>query len=256
MNIVKHNSAAWDKQVSQGNKWTVPVSAREIEDAKNGKAKFLLTPTKLVPQSWYGDVKGKNILCLASGGGQQGPLFAAMGANVTVFDNSPAQLEKDIFVASRENLNIKTVQGDMRDLSAFADGEFDLIFHPVSNCFVDDILPVWKECYRVLKRGGVMLAAFANPISYIFDFKHWDNTKELVVRYKVPYSDTKQLPKHELEDKINNCEPLDHGHTLEDQIAGQLNAGFVLTGLYEDGSGGDLLDPYIEAYIATKAEKH
>jgi 2-polyprenyl-3-methyl-5-hydroxy-6-metoxy-1,4-benzoquinol methylase len=70
------------------------------------------------------------VLCLASGGGQQGPILAAAGARVTVFDNSPQQLAQDRFVARREGLTLETVEGDMRDLSVFADVSFDLIVHP------------------------------------------------------------------------------------------------------------------------------
>ena len=81
------------------------------------------------------------MLCLASGGGQQGPILAAAGANVTVFDNSPRQLAQDRLVADREGLAIETVLGDMADLSAFPDARFDLIVHPVSNVFVPDVRP-------------------------------------------------------------------------------------------------------------------
>ena len=108
----------------------IPVSSEEVAEARKGNWKIILTPTKPIPQSWYPEIKGCDVLCLASGGGQQGPIFAAAGANVTVFDNSPKQLERDRVVAERDNLQIKTVQGDMADLSVFADESFDLIIHP------------------------------------------------------------------------------------------------------------------------------
>lgn len=92
MDIRKHNELAWDNEVKIGNKWTIPVSSSDIERAKKGEYTILLTPTKSVPKNWIGDVSGKNLLCLASGGGQQGPIFSALGANVTVFDNSKEQL--------------------------------------------------------------------------------------------------------------------------------------------------------------------
>src|SRR5580658_7124734 len=98
------------------------------------------------------------MLCLASGGGQQGPILAAAGANVTVFDNSPAQLAQDRLVAEREGLVIETVQGDMANLCVFKDARFDLIIHPVSNVFVPDVKPVWREAYRILKPGGALLS--------------------------------------------------------------------------------------------------
>src|SRR5262249_56938302 len=100
---------------------------------------------------------GLEVLCLASGGGQQAPVFAAAGANVTVLDASPAQLARDREVAEREGLAIKAVQGDMADLSAFPDGTFALVFHPCSNCFVQDVRPVWRVgCPASPPRGAVL----------------------------------------------------------------------------------------------------
>ena len=90
---------------------------------------------------------------------------------MTVFDNSPGQLGRDEEVAARDGLDpktIRTVLGDMRDLSAFADGCFDLVFHPVSNVFCPELAPVWRECFRVLRSGGTLLAGFMNPDLFIF----------------------------------------------------------------------------------------
>lgn len=126
-----------------------------IQLAKDGNWSIVLTPNKAVPRDWFPeDIETKKVLCLASGGGQQGPIIAALGADVTVFDNSKKQLEKDEFVAQRDGLNIKTIQGDMKDLSVFDDEYFDFIIHPWSNGYVDTVLPVWNECSRVLKKNG------------------------------------------------------------------------------------------------------
>jgi SAM-dependent methyltransferase len=255
VDILKHNREAWIKESERGNIWTMPVDPHTIEEARKGNWSVVLTPTKPVPSEWFPDLKGIKLLCLASGGGQQGPVFAAAGAEVTVFDNCPAQLEKDRMVAERDGLEIRTVQGDMRDLSVFDDESFDLIFHPVSNCFIDDVNSVWRECSRVLKKGGILLAGFVNPLVYIFDMEQWDKNQKLEVRYKIPYSDTDQLPQDLLESRIKDRETLEFGHSLEDQIGGQIKAGFAVTGFYEDNAGGDLLDPYIDTMIATKAVK-
>ncbi len=142
----------------------------------------------------------------------------------------------------------------MRDLSRFADESFDLIFHPVSNCFVDSVLPVWKESYRVLRPGGTLLAGFVNPLVYIFDMNEWDRGN-LVVRYRIPYSDLHDLLEVDRERRIAERKTIEFGHTLQDQIGGQIAAGFAIAGFYEDISGGDLLDPYISTFIATKAVK-
>ena len=125
MDILEYNRKAWTKEVNKGNTWTKPVSPEEIRKARSGFLNLVLTPTKPVPQAWYPDLKGCRTLCLASGGGQQGPILAAAGADVTVFDNCPAQLAQDDKVAKRESLEISLEQGDMRDLSRFQNGSFD-----------------------------------------------------------------------------------------------------------------------------------
>ncbi len=255
MDLLKYNQEAWDKMVAEKNQWTIPVTPAAIESAKKGNWNIVLTPTKPVPNDWLPDLYGKKLLCLASGGGQQGPVLAAAGARVTVFDNSIAQLEQDQMVAEREGLKLQLKQGDMRDLSAFKSESFDIIVHPVSNCFINDVNIVWQECYRVLKSGGILIAGFCNPLNYIFDLEQWDKYNKLVVRYQIPFSDLDQLPKKHLEERFKTKEPLEYGHSLEDQIGGQIKAGFIINGFYEDKAGGDLLDDYINTFIATKSIK-
>jgi SAM-dependent methyltransferase len=199
-------------------------------------------------------LKGRDILCLASGGGQQGPILAAAGATVTVLDNSPRQLERDRMVAAREALSITTVQGDMADLSMFPDASFDLIVHPVSNCFAPNVRPVWAEAFRVLRRGGALLAGFNNPVVYIFDLELAERG-QLQVKNALPYSDLTSMTEEERERYIQSGEPLEFSHTLEDQIGGQLDAGFLLAGLYEDYSPGYVISDYMPTFIATRAVK-
>ena len=134
----------------EGCRWSTPVEPEVIERAAAGNWQVILTPNKPVPESWFPELKDLNLLCLACGGGQQVPIFAAAGARVTSFDNSDVQLEKDQLVADRHDLKITIIQGDMADLSALQDDSFDLIFHPVSNVFAPEIIPIWKECFRVL----------------------------------------------------------------------------------------------------------
>lgn len=255
MDVTQHNRTAWDEKVRRHDRWTVGVSSAQIAQARAGRPPLVLTAKKVVPASWYRDVRGKQVLCLAGGGGQQGPLLAAMGAVVTVFDGSDLQLQQDRQVAAREGLSLATVQGDMRDLSVFAGASFDLIFHPVSNCFVDDIQPVWRECYRVLRPGGALLSGFANPLVYLFDTLT-PQADELKVTYPLPYADIRHLPADVLEKWVQDAQPLEYSHSLEEQIAGQLRAGFLLTDLYEDISDDQRqLDRYTPTLIATRAVK-
>jgi len=256
MDVRKYNRDAWNQKAAEGNQWTVPVSHEVIERARDGVWEVLLTPTRPVPRDWFPNLQGADVLCLASGGGQQGPILATAGANVTVFDNSNAQLERDRDVAEREGLTLATVEGDMRDLSVFAAESFDLVFHPCSNCFVPEILPIWQECFRVLRSGGSLLAGFVNPIRYIFDDERMENGS-LEVRHAIPYSDLASLTEKERQEAVvGPGQPMEFGHSLEDQIGGQITAGFLVCGFFEDRCGPEIDDPisrYLPTLIATRA---
>ncbi len=252
--LLAYNRDAWNKAVESGSEWTVPVAAAVIAAARQGNWQIVLTPTKSVPAHWFPPLRGLNVLGLAAGGGQQGPILAAAGARVTIFDNSPQQLAQDRFVATREGLTIETEQGDMADLTRFADATFDLIVHPCSNLFVPAVRPVWQECYRVLRPGGLLLSGFCNPANYIFDQKLADE-QILQVRHALPYSDLTSLSAEERQQYMDDEQPLEFSHTLDDQIGGQLDAGFVLTGFYEDRWEGHPLDAYMATFIATRAQK-
>ncbi|HEV8043752.1 MAG TPA: methyltransferase domain-containing protein, partial [Rubrobacter sp.] len=158
-------------------------------------------------------------------------------------------------VAGRESLALETVQGDMRDLSAFASESFDLVFHPVSNLFVPEVRPVWLEAFRVLRRGGTLLAGFLNPAVYIFDLDLADSTGELRVKYALPYDAATSLSEEELKGQVERGEPLEFSHTLEDQIGGQTEAGFLISGLYEDHHRDDPIAAHMPTYVATRAIK-
>lgn len=255
MDIILYNSKAWDKQADQHNECILPVSKEVIAQARLNKAPILLTNSKYVPSDWYMPIHGKKVLCLACGGRQQAPIFAAMGANITVIDNSYKQLENDLFVAQRDNLVITTIHGNMKDLSLFVNNIFDMIFHPISNCFIDNPHPVWQECCRILKKGKTLLSGFNNPLLYIFDLKYWEKQNILKIKNIIPYSDVEQLTKNELEQRIKNNDTLEYGHSLETQIQGQLKVDFLLTSFYEDISKNELIDKHINTSIATKAIK-
>jgi len=257
MNIVEHNRQAWNRESAQGSEWSTPVSPETIRAARQGAWKVILTPNRPVPAAWFGDLPGKRVLCLASGGGQQAPILAAAGAEVVSFDLSDEQLRKDQFIAEREDLPLRCVRGDMADMSAFPAESFDLIFHPISNVFVPDLVPVWGECYRVLKPGGELLAGFMNPSFFLFDHEEAAGSGVLVVKHPLPYEEPGSL---DVEDRIRweqSAGPAQFSHSLESQIGGQIAAGFAITGFYEDWWSDEAtpLNRFTPTAVATRAAK-
>ena len=252
MDVQAHNATAWNREVAAGNRWTQPVGPDVIAAARRGDWSVVLTEQRAVPRDWFPPLQDADVLCLASGGGQQGPVLAAAGARVTVLDASSAQLAQDQGVAQRERLALRLELGDMADLSRFANETFDLVFHPVSNCFARDVTAVWREVFRVLRPGGVLLAGFLNPDLFIFDLDAADRG-ELHAVNALPYSDLSQLPPERLQQRIAAGETLEFSHTLADQIGGQLAAGLVLTSLYEDRHADFAPARLMPTYFATRA---
>lgn len=242
------NAKTIDRWIEEGWEWGRPISHEDYLKATQGIWDVLLTPTKIVPRDWFGDLKGKKILGLASGGGQQMPVFAALGADCTVLDYSEKQLESERYVSDREGYKINIIRADMTKRLPFEDGAFDLVFHPVSNCYVKDVRAIWRECYRILKKGGFLLSGVDNYINHIVD----ENEKEII--NSLPFDPT------ENEEYRKQLERDDAGmqfsHTLEEQIGGQLEAGFTLLDLYEDTNGeGRLHEMNIPTFIAMRSKK-
>lgn len=247
----KINSQTWDLWAKNGCEWSVPIS----HDAylKTDKSNFgvYLTPCITVPHEWFDGLEGKRLLGLASGGGQQMPVFSKLGAICTVFDYSDSQLGAERMVSEREGYSIEIIKGDMTKRLPFEDETFDLIFHPVSNCYVEDVYHIWNECFRILKKGGRLLAGFDNGLSFLFE----DDNPLTVVNH-LPFNPLK-MSEERFESMARNGEGIQFSHTMEEQIGGQLKAGFTLKALYEDrdGEGGSKIREYAPQYMATLAMK-
>ncbi|MBD2760880.1 class I SAM-dependent methyltransferase [Yimella sp. cx-573] len=231
--------------------WSRPVGPDVIARAREGDWSVVLIGYEPTPRDWFpAEMARVRVLCLASGGGQQGPVLATAGADVTVFDNSPKQLARDKEVVAREGLALRTVLGDMRDLSEFGGDSFDIIVNPVANLFCPDLEPVWREAFRLLRPGGTLLVGFMNPDLYVFDAEGLDR-QELVVRHRLPFSSL-DLPDADRLREYGDG-PIEYSHSLTAQIGGQLAAGFVLTHLTEAPHHADVTAQYMPGYIATRA---
>jgi SAM-dependent methyltransferase len=259
MKIFNLNKDAWDHAADEGdNPYTDAVSAEEIAKAKQGDWSVYLSDCKPVPHTWFPELNGLKVLCLASGGGQQAPIFAALGAEVTLLDASPKQLAQDEYVAKREDLNIRIIEGDMADLSAFEDDSFELIFNPPSTMFVPALAPIWLECYRVLSAGGLLMTGFMNPDEFVFDDVAIDEKGILELKHSLPYVEYETLSKEVLEQRIRNKDMFHFSHTMEIQLGGILKAGFVMTDFYEDRrpeEDGNPIRHYMPSYYVARGQK-
>ncbi|SHI06820.1 Methyltransferase domain-containing protein [Sporobacter termitidis DSM 10068] len=242
------NARTIDAWVDRGWEWGRPVSREIFEKARRGDWSVVLTPNKPVPKEWFCAFEGAEILGLASGGGQQMPIFTALGARCTVLDYSEKQLQSEKGVAARESYEITTVRADMTKPLPFPDGRFDLIFHPVSNCYIEDVVPVWRECCRVLKKGGILLSGFDNGFNYVFD------DEETGLAHRLPFNPLKDQALYDA--SVKNGWGIQFSHTIEEQLGGQLRAGFILTDIYQDTNGsGRLADYNVPTFYATRAVK-
>ncbi len=242
MEIEEVNSRAWDEEGKKGNWWTRTVSREEIDKARSGKAGLRITTKRTVPESWVSPLRGKKVLVLCGGGGQQTPLLAAFGARVTSLDISPGQTEKDRKALELYGLEGECITGSVLSMP-FDDGTFDAVVNPVSLNFVGDLDRAYDEIRRVLRKEGTFMTGIANPVLYLFDERKIG--KKLKVKYTLPFSSVTSLSGREVERKIRNCDTLEFSHTLEKIIRGPLMRGFILEDYFSDEALSEPLDSYI-----------
>lgn len=178
------------------------------------------------------EVAGKKVLCLASGGGQDSVAFGLLGAEVTVLDLSDIQLERDRQAAEHHNLEVTTIQGDMRDLSVFGDNGFDIVWQPYSVNFVPSVESVYREVARVLKPGGIYYMQFANPFVHSVDDEAWDGQAYPLNRPYLDGEDTTQyFPHWDVSQPDGTSLKIDSPHEFRHTMSTVLNTmaknGFV-----------------------------
>jgi SAM-dependent methyltransferase len=247
MTYQEENVKTIEGWIQKGWEWGIPFSHELCEKIRKGDFPFYLTPTKRMPREWLRKIKGKKILGLASGGGQQMALLSLLGGICTVFDYSEKQLESDLMVALREGYNIKTVKGDFTKPLPFPDKEFDIIINPVSLVYADKLEPIFVEASRVLRTGGVFVGGFDNGLNFI-------SNDEKTITNRFPFNPLVN-PEQEAQLKATD-DGYEFSHTLEETLGGLLKARFSITGIYEDyNKEGPLSELRIPTFYAVRAKK-
>ncbi len=219
----KYNIERWKRLADANALFTRPAldldasSARELLD----------------PDGRLGEVTGRNVLCLAGGGGKQSVAFGLLGANVTAVDLSESQLQRDHKVAALYNLKIETMQSDMPDLSGFGQAAFDVVWQPYSLNFVPDARQVFREVARVLRHDGMYYFNCANPFFMGLSEECWNGAGYTL---KQPYIDGTEVSYNDQEWVYDRAStrgkpipgPREYCHTLSTLVNGLIEQGFSI----------------------------
>jgi len=232
--LAKFNQERWEELAEANVRYSRPAldltrkSARQMVDSRGV----------------MGDPAGKDVLCLAGGGGQQSAAFALLGANVTVLDLSETQLRRDRQAAEHYGFAIRAVQGDMRDLSCFGDDSFDIVWHAHSLNFVPDARPVFDEVRRVIRPGGLYHLHYSNPFAQGIQDAEWD---ERGYPLRDPYVDGHEFTGDQMTWEVGDGRggakliqgPREFRHALSTVVNGLIARGFVILGIWEDDTDAD-----------------
>lgn len=187
---------------------------------------------QLDPERRLGELTGKNILCLAGGGGKQSAMFALLGAQVTVLDLSQEQLQRDRQAARHYSLSIETVQGDMRDLSCLPEAAFDIVWHPYSINFIPDVQVVFRQVARILRRDGLYYLHCANPFGSGMTEQNWNGEGYVLRRPYLQGAEITYVDQAWVYERRESTDPVpgprEYRHTLSTLINGLIEQGFVI----------------------------
>ena len=265
-NIINKNKAHWENEVESGAHYTIPdlnLNMDLLKKFADGELLFWSDPDakisnpmlKKIRQFEYADIKGKKVLCLASGGGQQSAMFSLLGADVAVADISQGQLNGDIQAANHYGYTVKTVLCSMTDLSVFENESFDIVHQPISICFVPDVATVYREVFRVLKKGGMYHVDHINPATYPTSYENdidgWDG-----IGYKIasPYiGGPLRIDEKGNENMICGEVDGEHRHLFMDMFCNLTEVGFQIKYIWEDER--NLRHDILELYKRNQTEE-
>lgn len=162
-----------------------------------------------------GNVKGKNVLEIGCGGAQCGIEFAKNGAKVTGVDISKKQLEYAKKLAEKNNVKIKFIEGDMKNLNKIKSNSQDIVFSSWALFYVSDLKKCFKEVYRVLKKKGIFVFSTHHPF--------WETIDKKKLKIKRNYFDT-----GEYQEKLKRGIFVAYKHTISEIINNLINANLTI----------------------------
>lgn len=248
------NSRAWDLEVDNQHWATVPISFEALPKLEREGYPISLTGSRQLPKNWLGNIKNKDILCLACGGGQQTLLLALRGANVVSLENSEKQLKTDFETANKHQVKIETILGSMDSKQAYPNRKFDYVLLGMGAQFVEDLSKVFPLVRDSLKNDGTFIGAFVNPICYLFDWAAYEEGK-MEIKYRVPYSDLSSISKSERMRTIGKDSPVEFGHSLEQIFRGITQSGMTINDYIEEFDCKEKMGDYFPSYFSIIATK-
>lgn len=230
-NVARYNIKRWNALAKAGAIFSLP-----IENLRESTARDFVDPFHKL-----GELKKKRVLCLGGGGGRQSIAFSFLGAEVTVLDISDAQLKLDADRAKQMGMEVKTIRGDMREMSFFDDDYFDIVDQPYSINFIPGIEPVLREVSRILCTKGIYQLMCSNSFYAGIQASDWDGhcyplKKQYLNGAEIGYKDEDWVFRGKKSPlKINPAK--EYRHTLSAIINGLVEQGFTIMGLEEECLG-------------------
>ena len=252
--VLRTNRRVYDAMAASGDPLCRPASDQELAN-----------PLATVDAAGWlgGSIEGKRVLCLAAGGGRQSSLYSAAGAVVTVVDLSGAMLELDRQMAAQRGYSLRLFEASMDRLTMLRDGEFDIVVHPVSTCYVPDVRPVFAEVARVTRAGGIYISQHKQPVSLQSSIDPASNGYTIEHAYyrqsAIPAANSSAPSSRRLREQG----AIEFLHRWEELIGGICRSGFVIEDLSEplhakpDARRGSFADraKYIAPYVRIKAKR-
>lgn len=256
--VAEHNLRMWERLARAGIPYTRPQG--RPPRTRPALRRFIDPRARLAGVR----LAGARVLALAAGGGWDAVVFAKLGAETTLFDLSPSQLRTVRELARRERVRVRFVRGNMKDLSAFREASFDVVWHCHSLVFVDDASRVLREVGQVLAAGGTYVLSTMHP-----------TTLRLYGTYtgggwapRLSYFENGPIPNGgvwEFEEKRVRAPTLEYGHRFETLVNGIAAAGMVVDGLWEfspeppdpaaEAGSDEHLESIFPAFIEIRARK-